>query len=77
MPQDDSLPESHPSVGATPIPWITGGPKEHGNQHQTTVSLPVADKNFIYKGRVIDMKRLEKIKQRLPDGIALHIAKTR
>lgn len=71
MPKDDLTIGSNPSDGATPLPWTNGGPKGHSNQQQATVT----DKNFIYKGRVIDMKRLEKIKLRLPDGVDLRIAK--
>lgn len=71
MPQNDLTVESYPSNRATPLPWTNGGPKGHSNQQHATVT----DKNFIHKGRVIGMKRLDKIKQRLPDGIDLRIAK--
>ncbi len=74
MPRDDSS-ESDQSNQATPLPWTNGGPKEHNNQQQATPSQAVADINFIYKGKVIDMKRMEKIKASLPDGVDLRIAK--
>ncbi len=60
-----------------PLPWTTGGPNDYSKpQEATSISSEVsaADPIYFYKNRVIDMKQLEKIKNRLPPGINVRIS---
>lgn len=62
---------------ATPLPWTTGGPNDHSKPQQTasiSSTVSVADQTYQYKNKVIDMKQLEVIKQRLPRGIDVRIS---
>lgn len=54
--------------------WTNGGPKEDEVTEQTTSSQVKADPYFLLKGRVIDVARLDQIKNNLPKGIDLRIA---
>ena len=60
-----------------PLPWTTGGPNDHSKPQEPTSISPevsVADPIYLYKDRVINMKQLEKIKNRLPPGINVRIS---
>lgn len=60
-----------------PLPWTTGGPNDHSKpQEAASISseVSVADPTYYYKERVIDMKQLDKIKSRLPQGIDVRIS---
>lgn len=60
-----------------PLPWTTGGPNDHGKPQKPTSifsEVSVVDPTYYYKERVIDMKQLDRIKNRLPPGINVRIS---
>jgi hypothetical protein len=60
-----------------PLPWTTGGLNDHSKpQEAASISseVSVADPTYYHKDRVIDMKQLDKIKNRLPPGINVRIS---